>query len=126
MPLVTRTESDTTSRGRRVTPTAIAFVAGGALLAVSAMLRGAPFGWEQGLDDGLAPLHTHPLIELLELVTQLGAGPVLYPLLAVACWSTTSRDQRASTATWLPVALLAAGQALESVLLAPLLRLGPE
>ncbi len=52
------------------------------------------------------------------ILTELGAGPLLYALLAAACWLTTAGHRR-QAASWLPVAVLAAGQVLEALFFAP-------
>lgn len=61
-----------------------------------------------------------------QVVTQLGAGPVVYPLLAIVCAATAAPALRWRWRTYLPVALLAAAQVVEVVVTAPFVRVGPD
>ena len=107
---------------------AIAWAAG--LAAVVAARNGAPLDADVAVRDLVAAQDRSGGVRVALALTQLGAGPVLYPLLLVLCAVTAVRRApgRApgNAREFLPVLALAAGQVLELVLFATLRRPGPE
>jgi alpha-1,2-mannosyltransferase len=104
---------------------AIAWAAG--LTAVVAARNGAPLDADVAVRDLIAAQDRGDGVRVALALTQLGAGPVLYPVLLVLCAVTAVRRRAAGRAReLLPVLALAAGQVLELVLFATLRRPGPE
>ena len=104
---------------------AIAWAAG--LTAVVAARNGAPLDADVAVRDLIAAQDRGDGVRVALALTQLGAGPVLYPVLLVLCVVTAVRGRVAGRAREiLPVLALAAGQVLELVLFTTLRRPGPE
>ncbi len=100
---------------------AIAWAVG--LTAVVAARNGAPLDADVAVRDLLIAQDRSDGVRVALWVTELGAGPVLYPVLLVLCALTAVRR---SPREFLPVLALAAGQVLELVLFATVRRPGPE
>ncbi|GAA0955127.1 hypothetical protein GCM10009558_072740 [Virgisporangium aurantiacum] len=100
---------------------AIAWAAG--LTGFVAARNGAPLDADIAVRDLVAAQDRGDGVRVALALTQLGAGPVLYPVLLVLCVVTAVRR---SAREILPVLALAAGQVLELVLFATLRRPGPE
>jgi alpha-1,2-mannosyltransferase len=113
------------SRSQLVRPVAvglaIAWAAG--LTAVVAARNGAPLGADVVVRDLLMAQDRSGGVRIALALTELGAGPVLYPVLVVLCAVTAARR---SPRELLPVLALVAGQVLELVLFATVRRPGPE
>jgi alpha-1,2-mannosyltransferase len=104
---------------------AIAWAAG--LTAVVAARNGAPLDADVAVRDLVMAQDRGDGVPVALALTQLGAGPVLYPVLLVLCAVTAFRRRAAGSAReFLPVLALAVGQVLELVLFATLRRPGPE
>ena len=89
----------------------VVLLTAGQPLAADLAVRSALNGWDR---------------QAAALLTQLGAGPVLYPvLLGLSAWRLQRRAGRPLWWVVLPVLALAAGQVIESVLFAPLARPSP-
>ena len=111
---------------RRIGPpvvVALAAAAATAFAVVVAVRGGAPFAVDLAVRDAVRACdHGWPR-RTAEILTLLGTGPVLYPVLLVLCAvpAAAGRTLRGLA----PVAALAAGQVLELVLFAPLHRPAP-
>ncbi|GIJ69067.1 glycosyltransferase 87 family protein [Virgisporangium ochraceum] len=100
---------------------AIAWAAG--LTAYVAARNGAPLDADVAVRDLVMAQDRSGGVRVALWLTQLGAGPVLYPvLLALCAIAAVKRSPR----EFLPVLALAAGQVLELVLFATVRRPGPE
>lgn len=99
---------------------AIAWAAG--LTAAVAARNGAPLDADVAVRDLLMAQDRGDGAPIAGWLTELGAGPVLYPVLLVLCAITAVKR---SPREFLPVLALAAGQVLELVLFATVRRPGP-
>jgi alpha-1,2-mannosyltransferase len=118
---------DAPTRVRRAGTRAAAVVlacAWAALLAgVVAVRGGAPLDADVAVRDLVFAGGSGPGVRVAAAVTQLGAGPVLYPVLLLLClWGMRGPAGRRSSRELLPVLALAAGQVLELVVFATLRR----
>jgi membrane-associated phospholipid phosphatase len=100
---------------------AIAWAAG--LTAVVAARNGAPLDTDVVVRDLVMAQDRGDGVPVALWLTQLGAGPVLYPVLLLLC---AIAAVRRSPREFLPVLALVAGQVLELVLFASVRRPGPE
>jgi membrane-associated phospholipid phosphatase len=91
------------------------------LAAVVAARGGGPLPADLAVRE-LVSTGTRDAVRVAAALTQLGAGPVLYPVLIMVCGFTAVRR---SPRDLLPVAALAAGQVLELVLFATVHRPSP-
>jgi len=107
-------------RAPRVAAFALALGWAAGLVALVAARGGAPLSTDLAVRDLVAANETRDAVRLAAAVTQLGAGPVLYPVLLAVCGWTAAR--RRSAREFLPVLALVAGQVLELVLFATLRR----
>lgn len=96
------------------------------LLVVVLARHGQPLAADLAMRKVLTPYGEEPTARLARLGTQLGAGPVLYPLMGAL--AVLRLRQRAGRPLWwalLPVIALACGQVLEGVLFVTLPRPSP-
>lgn len=111
---------EATGRRARLAVITLALGSAAGLVALVAARNGAPLPTDLAVRELVTAIETHDGVRLAAALTQLGAGPVLYPvLLAVCAWSAVGRR---SAREFLPVLALAAGQVLELVLFATLRR----
>jgi alpha-1,2-mannosyltransferase len=111
---------DATGTRTRVAVIALALGWAAGMVALVAARDGAPLGTDLAVRDLIGAGETSDAAGLATAVTQLGAGPVLYPvLLALCAWSAA---RRRSARELLPMLALAAGQVLELALFATLRR----
>lgn len=112
---------DTLATGR---PRALLTATAGLLLTLVvavALAGGRPLGLDQAVEAIVEPWRSEGTRRVALVLGQLGAGAVLYPLLALQAWQCRGRGWRTAL---LPLAILGLAQTLSVVLLAPVSRPG--